>query len=114
MLPTNKLMEKWINDYLTASPAGLDVTAYVLDHIGLDDFSSYCGAKKLLGGAKQKRIDDSKKKMGMEIKEKLQSMFHIVDSLSAVPVDPTSWPKLATWVTSYTQHRVDTSRRKLW
>lgn len=114
MRPTQIGMTQWINDYLHGSPEGLDITAYVLDKIGLDDFGSYCGAKSLLGDGKKRRMDDAKRKMGQEVKEKLDSMFHIVDTLSLVPVDPARWPNLANWVTSYTQHRVDTARRKMW
>lgn len=114
MLPTHKLMTQWMNDYLTANPEGLDVTAYVLDKIGPDDFVRYCGAQSLVGKPRQKRIDDAKRKMGAEVKEKLEGMFHIVDSLGSVPVNPETWPELAKWVTSYTQQRVDTKRRKLW
>jgi hypothetical protein len=114
MLPKAKLMENWINEYLAAAPDGLDVTAHVFNQIGPDDFSTYCGAKSLLGPARQKRIDEAKKAMGKEMKEKLQSMFHVVDTLTTVPTDPALWPELAKWVTSYTQHRVDTKRRKLW
>jgi hypothetical protein len=114
MLPKEKLMENWINDYLAAHPDGLDVTAHVFTQIGRDDFSSYCGAGKLLGATKQKRIDDAKRKMGMEIKEKLNRMFHVVETLDAVDVDPVAWPVLEGWVSSYSQHKVDTKRRKLW
>jgi hypothetical protein len=114
MLPTVKLMESWINEYLAAHPDGLDVTAHVFSKIGRDHFSSYCGASKLLGNARQKRLDESKKKFGMEIKEKLNGMFEVVDLVGVVSVDPTAWPALEGWVTKYSQHRVDTKRRKKW
>jgi hypothetical protein len=114
MLPKEKLMEKWINDYFAADSDRLDVTARVFTEIGRDDFSSYCGANKLLGAAKQRRLDEAKRKMGMDVKEKLNTMFHVVETLGVVDVDPVAWPALEGWVSSYSQHRVDTKRRKMW
>ncbi|HEY0705737.1 MAG TPA: hypothetical protein VGG33_03015 [Polyangia bacterium] len=114
MLPKHKLMENWINEYLAKNPDGLDVTAHVFSEIGRDDFYSYGGVNKLLGDARQRRIDDEKRKMGMLVLEKLNSMFHVVETLGVVTVNPAAWPTLEGWVSSYSQHRVDTKRRKLW
>jgi hypothetical protein len=114
MLPQYKLIETWINEYLAEKPDGLDVTAHVFSKIGREDFYSSCGVNKLLGDARQRRIDEEKRKMGMLVLEKLNSMFYIVDTLGVVPVDPVAWPTLVGWVSSYSQHRVDTKRRKPW
>jgi hypothetical protein len=93
-----------IDEYFRGSPAGLDVTAFVLDRIGQADMESDARATR-------RTIDQAKQEMGRLVSsEILPEMFSDVEPLELVRVDGTHWPELAKWVTSYTQHRVGRRR----
>jgi hypothetical protein len=94
-----------IDEYFRGSPAGLDVTAFVLDKIGQTDMESDAKATR-------RTIDQAKQEMGGLISsEILPEMFSGVEPLDSIKVDGARWPELVKWVTSYTQHRVGQRRR---
>ena len=115
-MATNKVndasIKASIESYFRAEPDGLDVTAYVLNEIGSDDFAKYARATGDKNASPEKQVHDAKQRMGMEIKERLEAMYAEVESLGTVPVDPERWPELA-WVKNYTQHRVNAARRRM-
>ncbi len=105
MKPNKANIRAAIDEYFRGSPAGLDVTAFVLDRIGQTDMDSDAKATR-------RTIDQAKQEMGRLISsEILPEMFSGVEPLDLVRVDTAHWPELAKWVTSYTQHRVGQRRR---
>jgi hypothetical protein len=106
MRSTIQNIEGAINDYLLTNPDGVDVTAHVLDRIGKEDFDRDDVAPA------RKTLEQAKQDMGKLVKELLDKMFHIVEHLGNLPLDKALWPRLAPWVSSYTRHKVDTTRRR--
>jgi len=107
MQSTKTNIRQTINDYLRQTPDGLDVTAFVMERIGHDDFRKF--DVKPTG----KTFEQAKQDMGKLIKELLDEMFRGVEHLSNVAVDPAKWPALSAWVTTYTQHRVAPNTKRL-
>jgi hypothetical protein len=105
MKPLKSNIRAAIDDYFRETPDGLDVTAFVLDRLGRKDMEA--DARATHRSLKQANTD-----LGRLIaSEFLPEMFSVVEPLASVKVDPTRWPALAEWVTSYTQHRIDRRRR---
>jgi hypothetical protein len=95
-----------IDEYFRLQPKGLDVTAYVLDRLGVANMNMFAKRTK-------KTMDTAKKDFGREMSEEyLPQMFESVRKLSTVKVDSEQFPRLASWVSSYTQHEV--GPRKKW
>ena len=94
--------------YLETDPGGLDVEAVILSGVGR-------AAMEQDAKATQRTLEQANEGVvRMIAQEVLPAMFWDVKALESVTVDVKRWPLLAGWVTSYTQHRVDTARPKLW
>ena len=89
----------WIDEYVQASPDGIDVTAFVLDKMGREDMETY-------GKAAHVSLDQANQEIGATVKEMLFRKYPASQQLHAIPVNQSKWPNLAGWVSSYTTYRI--------